>query len=72
MGRPTDKSTKKWVQKCNFVFETIATVCDDGASNGCGWLIQLRLQDGEKVQCFINLDDDAKFDHVVNRAGIKL
>ena len=56
VGRPTDKSTKKWVQKCNFVFETIATVCDDGASNGCGWLIQLRLQDGEKVQCFIKSD----------------
>lgn len=58
VGRPTATSTRKWIQRCNFVFKTVARIVKMHDDTHLGWLIEIFLENTreESKQCFVSLD----------------
>lgn len=44
VGRPTDDSVKKWVQRCNFTVKVMARLEDAESRESCGWLVKVKTQ----------------------------
>ena len=44
VGRPSETSTKKWVQRCNFTLKVVARLKDAETGLSRGWLVKVRNQ----------------------------
>ena len=51
VGRPTEKSVKKWVQRCNFTLRIVARLQFVEGDVSCGWLVKVKTQDN--VSCLV-------------------
>lgn len=46
VGRPTESTPKKWIQRSNFVLEVLARLMMAEREISCGWLVKIKPQQG--------------------------